>query len=63
MATHSFPVLPAVSNILVDFSPEKLNQDKKSIATLKTFIYLLDLAIKASLKISKLNSKRSQKSL
>ena len=60
MATHSFPVLPAVSNILVDFSPEKLNQDKKS--TLKTLIYLLDLAIKGSLKTSKWNSKRSQKS-
>ena len=47
MATLFFPVLPVVFNILVNLSPEKLNQDK--LSTLNTFMYLLDLANKASL--------------
>ena len=62
MATLSFPVLPVVFNILVNFSPEKLNQDKWS--TLNTFICLLDLTNKESLKSIKMErQKKPEKSL
>ena len=56
MATHSFPVLPVVFTILVDFSPEKLNKDKKS--ALNTLICLLDLANKTSLKNIKMEPQK-----
>ena len=57
MATQSFPVLPVVFNVLMNFSPEKLNQGK--LSTLNTFIFLLDLANKASLKNIKMERQKT----
>ena len=61
MTTLSFQVLPVVFNILVDFSPEKLNQDNYSI--LNAFMCLLHLVDKVSLKNIKMERQKKPEKL